>query len=89
MSLGRLRTQGQWPKLKAKSAATRHLAPYALHLITTYQDGSGNDAMSLASRKLLCRFYEVLDSQQQFLDEGAREELPMLGATVCGVVRAA
>jgi len=28
----RLRTQGGWPKLKAKAAPTRHMAAYALHL---------------------------------------------------------
>ena len=32
LTVERVRTSGQWPKLKAKAAATRHLAVYALSL---------------------------------------------------------
>ena len=32
----RLRTQGGWSKIKAKAAATRHLAEYALHVAQAF-----------------------------------------------------
>ena len=62
LTIERLRTSGQWPKLKAKAAATRHMAGYALHLITAHQDGSEGDALMLAICQMLVRFYQILES---------------------------
>ena len=33
LTVERLRTDGGWPKLKAKAAATRHLVHFALELV--------------------------------------------------------
>ena len=76
---GRLRPDGKYPKLKAKAACTRHLAAFALHLITLYHDGSTDDDLAKAVCTLLVRFYEILDSQSQFLDPFVRDEIPVLG----------
>ena len=36
LTIERIRTQNGWPKLKAKGAVTRHLAPFALQLAESY-----------------------------------------------------
>ena len=80
----RIRTSGGWPKLKAKAAATRHLAAYALYLITTYGDSSGDPALASHDQlatgvcQLLCRFYDILGSESMFLSSAVKAEMPEL-----------
>lgn len=76
----RVRTSGKWPKLKAKAAQTRHLAPFARELAEEFLD-----VRCQALCQLLCRFYEVLASQGMFLDEDAKLELPQVGRRLCGL----
>ena len=78
-SVDRLRTKGGWPKLHAKAAATRHLAPYALRLAEEHSDGTteGNEMKHVC--RMLVRFYEILQSESQFLSDTARVEVPKLG----------
>ena len=78
MSIERLRTKGGWPKLKAKAAATRHLAQFACSLAHEHLDERRQGICTL-----LCRFYEILGSEQQFLSPSAKEELPILGQHLC------
>ena len=74
----RIRTSKRWPKLKGKGAATRHAAPFALHLAKLYLD---------RPRQLICemlvRFYDILNEEDQFLSAGAKAELPILGRRLC------
>ena len=78
LTLDRIRTSNGWPKLKAKAAATRHLAGFALQLAREYLD-----ARRVALCTLLCRFYSVIDSEEQFLSAAAKAELPGLGRRMC------
>ena len=48
ISIERLRTSGDWPKLKAKAAATRHCTKFALHLASKHCDGSEHNLRRLA-----------------------------------------
>ena len=75
MQIERLRASNGWPKLKAKAAATRHLARFALRIAERYGLGDRQRAVC----KLLCRFYQILDTESQFLDEATKAELPTLG----------
>ena len=79
ITVERLRTNGNWPKLRAKAAATRHLSHYALSIMQIHGDGSEHDLKVLALCRLLCRFYGILDSESMFLTSGVRAELPILG----------
>ena len=85
LTVERLRTQGQWPKLKAKAAATRHLASYALHLCQEFGGASEEDREMRAVYTLLVRFYNISSSESQFLGDSAKAELPKLGARLVGI----
>ena len=43
LTLARIKTSGDWPKLKAKAAATRHIMRYALKLAGQHNSGSIHD----------------------------------------------
>ncbi len=76
----RLRTAGGWPKLRAKAAATRHLAPFALELAHRFLG-----VRRVAIAQLLVRFYELIGEEQMFLTSEAKAELPKLGQRLCGL----
>ena len=83
LTVERLRETSQsWPKLKAKAAATRKLAAYALDLAQRFCDGSDIENTMVAICAMLCRFYEILESESQFLSRAARDELPSLGQSL-------
>ena len=75
----RIRTSGGWPKLKAKGAATRHLAGFALFLVQTYCGASEEDRCMLGVCQLLVRFYDILQSESQFMRSSAKQEIAKLG----------
>ena len=79
LSVERLRTKGGWPKLKAKAAATRHLAAYAVHLAQTFGTSAGEDRKILGVCQMLREFYNALDSESQFLSPSAKLDVPKLG----------
>ena len=58
LTIDRIKTSGGWPKLKAKAAATRHLATFALFLCRKYHNGSGLDDRMQAVCELLVRFFK-------------------------------
>ena len=82
LTVERLRTDGNWPKLKAKAAATRHLVQYAFELMVEHNRGTEGDQKVLAIIQLMVRFYAILKSSAMFLSREAKEELPKLGERV-------
>jgi hypothetical protein len=78
LTIERLRTSNSWPKLKAKAAATRHVAAFALDLASRFLD-----RRRVLLCKMLCRFYDILESEGQFLSDSAKAELPGLGRRLC------
>ena len=85
LTVERLRTKGDWPKLRAKAAATRHLARYALQLCHEFGRAAEEDRKMVAVCQLLVRFYEIMDSESQFLGAAAKRELPTLGMQLVGI----
>ena len=82
----RVRTKAQWPKLKAKAAATRHLSAYAVSLIETF--GTPADAQVRVICQLLHRFYQILSNESMFLSASAKAEISKLGSDLCIVYSA-
>jgi hypothetical protein len=78
LTLARIKTSGDWPKLKAKAAATRHIMRYALKLAVQHNSGSIHDQRRLAVCQLLVRFYDILDQSGRYLSEEHKAELPMI-----------
>ena len=74
----RIRTSKSWPKLKAKAAATRHIAPFAHELACKFLDQK-----RIAITQMLCEFYDIMNAQGMFLDADAKERLPKLGDRMC------
>ena len=85
LTVERLRTGGNWPKLKAKAAATRHLAQYALDLCIEFGGGSEEDRRMRAVCQLLVQFYSIIGSESQFLSRAAQIELPKIGMQLVGI----
>jgi hypothetical protein len=79
LTLARIRTSGQWPKLKGKAAAIKAMAGYALDLVRRLHNGSPHDILLEMLCTLLIRFYEVLYSESQFCSDAVKHELPLLG----------
>ena len=74
LTVDRLRTAAGFPKLKAKAAATRHCATFALIIARRCLDHK-----RVALIEMLCRFYEIVALDGMFLSKEAKEELPNLG----------
>ena len=75
LTFERIRTQADWPKLKAKAACTRHLISYARHLCELHNDGSTHDRRRLACVKFVERFYEVCAMEEPWIPTDVQDEL--------------
>ena len=88
----RVRATGDWPKLKAKAAATRHLARYALNVATRFAQLDSldeftrlHDELCVGVCQLLVEFYDMLSSEAMFLSAAAKARLPNLGNEITGM----
>ena len=88
----RVRAQGDWPKLKAKAAAARHMAYYALDLCRRFAQIDSlneftrvNDRLCLGVVQLLVEFYDILNSESDNLSASARARLPDLANDLAGM----
>ena len=80
LTTDRMKTSAGYPKLKAKAAQTRALAPYALELAQKHNSGSDHDQYRVGVAQLLCRFYNILQSEDMFGSTEACSEVK----TLCG-----
>ena len=55
----RIQPAGDWPKLKAKAAAVRHLVKYSHHLSILHDDGTQHARLRRGVNQLICRFYDI------------------------------
>jgi hypothetical protein len=92
LTVERIRTSGDWPKLKAKAAATRHLAAYALDLTLRFARvasldpfTSSHDQRSIAVCQLLVEFYDIIARESQYLSNAAKVRLPQLGNQLAAI----
>jgi len=84
LTVARLRTDKNWPKLKAKGAACRHLARFAWTLAQRHLEPR---VATLAH--LLVLFYQLISGPDLFLDEGGCSPSPCCWyATLCSVFSA-
>jgi len=88
LKVERLKTSNEWPKLKAKAAATRHLAKYGLLLAERFNSGSEHDRRRAAAAKLMCRFYEIIEGEGSQLPASAIQELATIGRQFMGIYTA-
>ena len=79
LTLARIRTSADWPKLKAKAAACRHIVQFAKKLAEDNNSGTIHDKRRLACCQLVCRFYEILDESDRYLSDDQKRELYGLG----------
>ena len=79
LTLERLRTNGGWPKLKAKAAQVRHIARFVLEMALTHDAGILHDRRRLAIAQLLVRFYDLIEQGGMFLDASAIAEIQQIG----------
>ena len=75
LTLPRIKTSNDWPELKAKARATRHVTAFALKLATEHNSGSTHDKRRLAVCQLLCRFYDIISGESRFLTDDLKAEL--------------
>ena len=87
LTVERVRTSAEWPKLKAKGAATRHLLDYTVHLAATHNGGSRHDMNRLAACQLLQTFYKTCESEGRYLSGDARRTIAPLARRFMGVYR--
>ena len=88
----RVRPSGDWPRLKAKAAATRHLAAYALDLAQRFAKADSpdlwvqaHDEMSIAVCQLLVEFYSIMKNESMNLSAAAKTRLPQLANSLAQI----
>ena len=82
LTFERIKTKGEWPKLKAKAANTRHISRFALRLCQEFNSGSAHDMRRLGVMQQLVRFYDIVETEGRFLTETARSELPVIAESL-------
>ena len=85
LSIERIRSQSDWPKLKGKAAATRAVIAFCVFLMETYGDGSVTDNRILSLCKLMQRFYTIISSEGRFLSASAKLEIPKLSQALAAI----
>lgn len=78
MTIARIKTSADWPKLKAKAACTRHLVRFAYELARDNNTNSPHDLWRLGASQCLNRFYEILYEHEVFFPAAVRAELSEL-----------
>ena len=78
----RVKSAGEWPCLKAKAAATRHVVPYCVELCERLNSGSAHDERRLLLCRCLDRCYRIMKSAGRFLTAGEKSELKHMSQTM-------
>ena len=78
----RVKSAGEWPCLKAKAAATRHVVPFCVELSERFNSGSDHDERRLLLCKCLDRCYRILKSAGRFLTSEEKSELRGMSQTM-------
>ena len=85
LTVARLRTGKDWPKLKAKGATTRHMVDYAFALASRYNSGSVHDKQRLAVVQIIKLFYDTCHNEGRYLSSEAKATLKPLGRRFMGI----
>ena len=68
-----------YPKLKAKAAATRHVARFSLWIAQRWNSGSTHDELKVAINEIIVRLYEMFATSSQFFTPKTDDEIFTLG----------
>ena len=85
LTLPRIKTSGDWPKLKAKAGSTRHIIRYCVTLCRQHNSDSVHDKRRLAIVTLLDKFYNIVETEGRYLSEKSKQELPILVQSFMGI----
>eukprot|EP00959_Pyramimonas_sp_CCMP1952_P455419 9471522-Pyramimonas_sp.AAC.1 len=83
----RVRAAGDWPLLKAKAAATRHVVPYITQLASRFNSGSDHDVRRLIVCNCLNDAYNTMKKADRFLTQGQKDHLRHISVTMLGCYR--
>ena len=81
----RVKKSDDWPRLLAKAAPTRRLAPYALALATEFDRGSEHDKLRKGAAQALVKIYDIFEREPRFPSMAARGELADLSVAFMGI----
>ena len=87
LSINRIKTGGDWPKLKAKGAQTRHICKYTLELARTHNKHTTHDEDRLVVIELLCKYYDTIELDGMFHPESSQRDLKLLGVACLGAYK--
>jgi hypothetical protein len=82
LTVTRVKESSEYPVLKAKAAATRHVVPFLVSLAQRHNSHSVHDQRRLAVCKGLNRSYKIMEAAGIFLDERDKAELKELSLTM-------
>ena len=85
LTFERIKTSNDWPKLKCKAAAVRHLLRYAKKLASDNNSGNTHDQRRLACCTILQRFYDICDNNERWLPQDELNELAEGARTFLGI----
>ena len=85
LSWARIKTSADWPKLKVKGAATRHLSGWALSLCQRYSTNSLHDKRRTAICHCLDRFYSIIADQPRAMSNDAKIEVATISKILVGL----
>ena len=75
LSIQRIKTANDWPKLKVKAAPTRHLVPYALFLCTEYGGADPHSLRRRAACQLLQNIYDIFAQHERWFPPDVQDQL--------------
>lgn len=86
-TMERLKVSGDWPKLKVKAAATRHMSYFVMDMLDEFTPSGTSTHFERvrAVCSLLCRFYTIIHDEGQFLSASAKSELYDLSGLLRGI----
>ena len=87
LTYARVKESSEYPVLKAKAAATRHIVPFLVRLAERHNTNTIHDQRRLFICKSLDRAYAIMKTSNMFLSEQARAELRELSVAMMGCYR--
>ena len=87
LTFTRVKESSEYPVLKAKAAATRHIVPFLVILAERHNTHSVHDQRRLAVCKCLDRAYKIMEAAGTFLEERDKAELKELSMVMMSCYR--
>ena len=87
ITVERVRASGDWPCLKGKAAATRHLVPFCVMLAERFNSGSVHDQRRLVLCRALQKSYDIMKNADRFLTSEEKQLLCETSQTMMACYR--